>query len=652
MVLFVVINVRRIEDIFPYDTIRKGQRELIDFVYSIFYEGKIGLAYAPTGIGKTIAILVAYALLVDEKKQLIVLTRTKSQAKIYLRELLALKKRGARIPYLFLRSRQELCPLVRKGRLSKIPYSVFLKICEQLRASNRCIFYANSNEKGEFSELVMRIGEKLALAGVTSKKLLKIGLRYKICPYELARFLASKVRVIVGAYPYLINERVREVFIRGSNVDLENAWVVIDEAHNLPSAIIEQNSVRLASAILDRLISRLEKLSPKGTVSKIADLIEDVLNILKDLRSDVLNVLNLNLGDKEFPADFSGVVAGYDFRHLMKLLDLSEALADIDTRISSDLISIYRFLEHFIEVYDEDKYFSFVTRIRNHEYVIQSKPLDPAPIIQRLFDKVGAVIMISGTLYPLEYYKMVLGLTEEPYYSRTEAIVIESEFPRDAIRVLVDLELSSRYDLRTEPMFNLYAQRLLDIVGSLPKDMSMLIIFPSYSFMNLIIDKLRIFPRKALIETKETKVAEVIRFLTENPGGAIFGVAGGKLAEGIDYTVKGKTLVKVVVIAGLPFPEYNIYINQLMRYYTRKFTDEFYARFITIIAPMIRRVLQISGRLIRRESDRGIVIILDKRFTKYSKYFPKIPWQLYVPYRSEMQLKLIIRESLRRLGLE
>jgi len=105
---------------------------------------------------------------------------------------------------------------------------------------------------------------------------------------------------------------------------------------------------------------------------------------------------------------------------------------------------------------------------------------------------------------------------------------------------------------------------------------------------------------------------DVINFEIEVEDKALLGfcVLGGIFAEGID--LKEDALIGVIVI-GTGLPQIGGERDLLKDYFDEKGYDGFdYAyRY-----PGMNRVLQAAGRLIRTQSDRGIIALLDERYSQ------------------------------------
>lgn len=109
-----------------------------------------------------------------------------------------------------------------------------------------------------------------------------------------------------------------------------------------------------------------------------------------------------------------------------------------------------------------------------------------------------------------------------------------------------------------------------------------------------------------------------------------FGVLGGIFSEGID--LKGNQVVGVIIVSvGLP----QICLERELIHQHFNKDDLGYAYAYTY--PGFNKVLQAAGRLIRSMDDRGIILLLDKRYqTKtYLSLFPE-EWHNALPTSLKM----------------
>jgi DNA excision repair protein ERCC-2 len=103
------------------------------------------------------------------------------------------------------------------------------------------------------------------------------------------------------------------------------------------------------------------------------------------------------------------------------------------------------------------------------------------------------------------------------------------------------------------------------------------------------------------------------------------GATGGSFGEGID--LPGKFLNGVVIV-GVPLDSPDLETQSLIEYYDKLFGAGWDYGYIF---PAMNRVVQAAGRAIRSESDRGIIVLIDERFT-WKNYFKCLPidWKIVV----------------------
>jgi DNA excision repair protein ERCC-2 len=99
-------------------------------------------------------------------------------------------------------------------------------------------------------------------------------------------------------------------------------------------------------------------------------------------------------------------------------------------------------------------------------------------------------------------------------------------------------------------------------------------------------------------------------------------VLGGSFSEGVD--LPGSRLIGTVIV-GVGIPMLTSERNILRDYYENK-CERGYDYAYTF--PGMNRVLQAAGRVIRREEDRGVVVLIDSRYAEepYLHLYPS-HWQ-------------------------
>ena len=98
-----------------------------------------------------------------------------------------------------------------------------------------------------------------------------------------------------------------------------------------------------------------------------------------------------------------------------------------------------------------------------------------------------------------------------------------------------------------------------------------------------------------------------------------FAILGGKYGEGVDYP--GDKLIGVLVV-GVGLPGFDEEQALIQDHFEKRGFDGYD---FTYRYPGITRVLQTAGRVIRSESDKGVIILIDDRFRDrfYQNIFPE-----------------------------
>jgi len=109
----------------------------------------------------------------------------------------------------------------------------------------------------------------------------------------------------------------------------------------------------------------------------------------------------------------------------------------------------------------------------------------------------------------------------------------------------------------------------------------------------------------------------------------LFAVSGGMYAEGVDYP--GELLSGVFVVSPA-LPQVSFERELLRRYFDEKEEAGFdYA----YLQPGMTRVVQAAGRLIRSETDRGVIALICRRFLE-EPYASRLPRDWYQETPAEL----------------
>lgn len=607
---------------FPYDTIREEQDKLLSDALLAIEHKKHLLAHAPTGLGKTAAVLspaISYAL--AEKKTVFFLTPKISQHEIAVQLVNDLNKKfGLDIKGVDLVGKQYMCP---HPFLQNADDTAFYELCKRLRKKEACEFYANTcgftaAQRAKARLYVSQL--KKEYKGVWHHIELKERCESfecsngsGLCSYEAALQIAKNADVIIADYFHILNPQIQQIVLQRLNKELRDSIIIVDEAHNLPERLRKLMSATISTKLVANAEKEVEKLNAKIDELK---LIKDAMKAIarKRILNEKKNEALLKLGEFELAAN------NLDLGELsIKLRELAAEYLELFPYGRSSLLRIANFLEKWL-LQDE----SFIRIIRRDagdgkKISLKLKALDPSIISRPIFDDVHASILMSGTLLPQKMYADLLGLKEE----RTMIREYKSPFPEENKLTLVVPSSTTKYRERNFNEYKKIAGIIMKCINEVPGNVA--VFFPCFEILNSVSGfisagiKRPLFVQKERMSTKERhKLLTDFRNNSEK-GAVLLAVAAGSFAEGIDYI--GRQLLGAIIV-GVPLSEMNLEQECLIEYYERKFGAGWHYAYIN---PAITRAVQAAGRVIRDRNDRGIVVFLDKRYLwkNYASCFPK-----------------------------
>jgi DNA excision repair protein ERCC-2 len=203
----------------------------------------------------------------------------------------------------------------------------------------------------------------------------------------------------------------------------------------------------------------------------------------------------------------------------------------------------------------------------------------------------------------LEQYRDSIGLPED-----TLLRVYPSPFPPENKVIFYTDDVTTKYEEFRKRENIMLIRKHVESLSGLKRNTA--IFFPSYDALDEFEDLRNSIGKKVFVETKgagQEELIETINRFKTSRNSMFFGIIGGRLSEGIDFPDQE---LEVVVLVGIPYPKPSARQRALVLYYDLKFRKGWeYA----VRAPTTRRMNQAIGRLIRREDDRGVAIILDRR---------------------------------------
>ncbi len=616
---------------FPFGRFRPGQREMAAAVARAVRDGEQLLVEAPTGIGKTAAAL--FPMLVEalrRGRKLYVLTSKTTQQEIFRKTLEAIAASSARS--VRLRAKERMCA---NG----------VVLCHE----DHCAFAKDYAAKLDASGLVDRL---LAVAPhLEPDVVFEASRAEEVCPFEVSLELAERADVVLGDYNYAFDPVVALSGLRDSTA-LEGALLLVDEVHNLVDRGRSIWSPELAEAELRRLSQAIGTTSPK-TAAAAQEAAAEVLALVleaaaglgdaADARGPATELVPLDLARLE---DVRLSMESLLVRHLADLRNGAERVPD------DPVLGLY-FL--FAGFHDVARRAAPSGRLVEAFDLIASRGpggsrlsllcKDPSRLLGETFDAAFATVGMSATLSPPEFYRDLLGLDPD----RTSVLALPSPFPRENRAVVVAPGVDTTWKGRGAAMPRI-ARIVAEVAEACPGNV--LALFPSYRFVDDVRALLPPLPGHRVLrpsdrstELERNAVLDALR--VEGSRVLLLAVSGGPFAEGVDYP--GEMLHGVVVVSpALPQVRFE---QERMRLYF----DERYGRGFeyAYVIPGMTRVVQSAGRVIRSETDVGVIALVCRRFLQspYRKFLPshwyeESPDELSTPEAGEAVRAFFTRASL------
>lgn len=568
---------------FAHGERRPRQREIADAVEAAVREGGHLLLTAPTGIGKTAAVLegALRAAAALDKRIFYATARTTQQAMVEgtVRRMVAA---GTPLRAVTILAKDKACL---NGVVDCRP-----EVCRFAEG------YHDRLRAGRVVERLMELGHPDAAA------VRALGVERELCPYELALDWAVNADLVIGDYNYAFDPDVR---LRRCFEDPREWVLVVEEAHQLPDRASGWGSPALAAKQAEDFLA----LAPaswavfRAIARDVAEAIEDAALLpVGEVGGELLvephprrwAALRERIDEVAF--DHARVREGED--------DPWEALA--------------RGVIHFSEVLDR----------AGEETVALWSPgrlrlfcRDPARLLAPRFAAAHASIAMSATLAPAWFYRERCGLDA----NRVSEHVAASPFPPENRHVVTVPAVSTAFRHRARDRAAI-VEILERTVHAVPGNAA--VFFPSFELLDDLAGATSWPGRERLVQTpamSEPDRAELLARMRD-PAGAprvLCAVLGGIFAEGVDLP-NDALRAAIVVSPALPPPSAERAL--LQAWYEERFDQGFD---LAYIQPGMTKVVQAAGRVVRGADDRGLVVLLCQRFARheFAAYLPS-DWEI------------------------
>ena len=579
------VSIRTLQ--FPFETYRPGQRELAIAVYKTIKESQKLFAQAPTGIGKTMGTLFpAFKAMAEGLTvQIFYLTAKTITRTVAEKAINTLQKDGLEIKRLTLTAKRKLCFLPEATCLPE-----------------ECVY-----AKGYYNRVRAAVEDVFDEAAWTRQVIEEYALKHSICPFEFSLEMANWADVVICDYNYVFDPRVylRRFFLEGGEYTF-----LVDEAHNLVERARDMFSAELAKESWLKLKRLTKDDDPRLTKS----ITRVNTALVKEKKRCTQSSERGECVEKEAPTKLIQAL-----RHFVK--EAEQFLKMNEQRLiwCEQLVEQYFQALSFIRTADsyDERYVTYMQQVQE-DFRVKLFCLDPSVRLKEALGRGRAAVLFSATLSPMDYFMNVLGGEETSY-----KLKLASPFPTENLCLLINDRISTKYKQRAAS-YELVTEAIASAVEH--KEGNYLVYFPSYAYLHEVYlrfraqyQQVRVIRQTSGMEEEERE--EFLAAFAINPDQTLVGFAlmGGIFGEGIDLI--GDRLSGAIVV-GVGLPQMGMERDIIRSYYE---TTSGRGYEFAYMYPGFNKVLQAVGRVIRTEEDRGIVLLIDERFsqTSYKKLFPE-----------------------------
>lgn len=306
--------------------------------------------------------------------------------------------------------------------------------------------------------------------------------------------------------------------------------------------------------------------------------------------------------------------------------------------IREELLDFYFEISHFLEIYEllDENYVKYTQICEDGSFFLKLFCVNPAENLKRCMNRGRSSILFSATFLPIQYYKKLLGGTQEDY-----EVYAHSVFSPEKRALFIAEDVTSKYTRRSPEEFYNIARYIEEIVKN--RHGNYMVFCPSYSFLRSVYEQYTEHfsgeGRECIIQSEYMSETDREAFLGRFQGNEDFDlqcdidmdieeedsiligfcVLGGIFGEGID--LKNDSLIGAIIV-GTGLPQVCFEREILKEFFEEDGESGFDYSYRY---PGMNKVLQAAGRVIRTVEDVGIVALLDERFLQfaYQRMFPR-----------------------------
>ncbi|CAM3721612.1 helicase C-terminal domain-containing protein [Alkalicoccus chagannorensis] len=602
---------------------REGQNDMMSFVHRSFSEDKIGLVEAGTGTGKTLAYLLpAVHHAASNNKRVVISTET-----IQLQEQLLYKE----IPVVRTMLSYDFQAALLKGRSHYLCLQKLEQVLEHTLEDSyeitlskaQLLIWLTKTETGDLEEIQLASLSDRFYRMIASDKDSCAGPEcpwFSRCFFQRAARSARQADLVITNHALLFTD-----VVHGASSMPSYQSLVIDEAHHLKKAAERQYRAQLHYTDGTALFNELPAAEADW---------KEAAGALRMEWNDLFHALAAAAGRGEGTTDTGDrtkqlhrdgdweelrEVSSRTERGLMRVTEMLRA--NEEDRLLQEFESLAAALQVFFGEWEE----SFVYWIERPDkgpkqaVTLTASPADVSDTLaDHFFSKKKSVILTSATMtvnqsfsylireLGLEDFELAEKLVASPFDWKNQAALF---LPTDMPMIQQDGE-------------EVYIEALTHAVYQFSQITNgrMLVLFTSYQMLRRAYQQLtKVMDESYLVigqGIQSRSRSKLVKMFQQFDHTILLGTSS--FWEGVD--IPGDDL-QMIIMARLPFSPPN---DPLFQAKSERLKEKGGSPFMQLALPeAVLRFKQGFGRLIRTESDRGIVMVLDRRIqtARYGKKF-------------------------------
>ncbi len=620
---------------------REEQLLMANAVARAFSDAEHLIVEAGTGVGKSFAYLIpAVSLAVKTNQTVVISTNT-----ISLQEQLVTKD----IPFLHDVLPRDFKAVLAKGRrnyLSRRRLNNLLTserglfdTMEEVEQVKQIVEWVENTEDGSQADLPIQ-PTSLVWDKVASDRDNCLGRKcptYDVCFYFNARNEIHNADLLIVNHHLLFSDLALRQLDPAVGILPDYDYLVIDEAHHLEATATNHTSLKISNSQVKWL---LDSLHIEGKESGAANQFDssDLKNGVDEAREQA-NIFFSAVGEYFANADGYTTTKRIDGDNVAKafktgnildapMLNIEKTLKQLRENAETDddeveLSSYYNQCRRLREVLDlmvhqpDSEYIYWVessVRGRTPRVLLNATPVNVSQMLKDyLYDIKESVVMTSATLSTsnnFDYFKKRIGIDD------CRELLVQSPFNfKEQVKIHIP---QSMPDPRSDGFVTAAIREIKRYLKMTHG--KAFVLFTSYKMMDEVYEEVEPFLTDMGIDVYkqggELSRTDMLQAFRENTDSVLFGTSS--FWEGVD--VRGEALSNVV-ITKLPF---EVPTHPIMEARVKQIKEQGGNEFYEFSLPeAILRLKQGFGRLIRTQTDNGIVVILDSRIItrSYGKLF-------------------------------